>query len=248
VSDPANRIPGGDGQRSRAAYESWHVGVESDSVLPDLTPWQRLLFRYLRPEDVSGRRVLEIGCGRGELARRIVSWQAPAVYVATDFARSAVTLARRRCSDCAAARWAVADAHELPLASAAFDTVICCEVVEHLPDPAKAIRDMHRVLRPGGRLLLTTPNYLSATGAYRGYMRLTGRRFTEEGQPINRFTMWPRTMWWLYRAGFSGVRCDAIGHYRLRPGRVPTARVLSPSIERLAWPSGLHSLFVAGKR
>ena len=49
------------------------------------------------------------------------------------------------------------DAHELPFACGAFDSVLCTEVLEHLSDPGRAVREIHRVLRGGGAALLTTP-------------------------------------------------------------------------------------------
>ena len=59
---------------------------------------------------------------------------------------------------------------------ASFDTVISCETIEHVPDAALAVRELSRVLTPGGRLFLTTPNYLGATGLYGGYLRLERAR------------------------------------------------------------------------
>jgi SAM-dependent methyltransferase len=48
---------------------------------------------------------------------------------------------------------------DIPLGDAGFDTVVCTEVLEHVPDPLKALREMHRVLKPGGHLILSTPMY-----------------------------------------------------------------------------------------
>jgi SAM-dependent methyltransferase len=50
----------------------------------------------------------------------------------------------------------VADAHHLPFADETFDVVICTEVLEHLHTPEQAMSEFRRVLKPGGRLLLTT--------------------------------------------------------------------------------------------
>ena len=241
-------MPRTDTTASRIAYDAWHRDVQSETAAAD-RPWHELLFRHLAATDLDRRRVLEIGCGRGELAcRSLAGAEAPARYVAADFAPSAVTFGRSRAAALApgALHWIVADIQRIPLAGA-FDTVISCETIEHLPDPVGALRELRRVLRPGGRLFLTTPNYMGPFGLYRGYLRLRGRRYTEGGQPICRFTSLPRTWWWLKRAGFRVRAVDAIGHYVLRPGQVPFEPDGLRRFERWLWPVGLHSLFVAEK-
>jgi SAM-dependent methyltransferase len=49
------------------------------------------------------------------------------------------------------------DGNQLPFEDASFDTVLCTEVLEHLPDPASVLGEIARVLKPGGRLLATVP-------------------------------------------------------------------------------------------
>jgi SAM-dependent methyltransferase len=51
----------------------------------------------------------------------------------------------------------VADLHELPIEDGRFGFVLCTEVLEHVADPPRVLRELHRVLRPGGGLLLTVP-------------------------------------------------------------------------------------------
>jgi SAM-dependent methyltransferase len=53
----------------------------------------------------------------------------------------------------------VASALDLPFDDKSFDTVVSTEVLEHVPDPSHALRQMHRVLKPGGYLILSTPMY-----------------------------------------------------------------------------------------
>jgi SAM-dependent methyltransferase len=93
------------------------------------------------------RRVLDVGCGEGQVARRA----------------TAITEARRRGGGVA---YASATADALPVADASFDAVVMCLVIEHLDPFEPAIEEMARVLAPGGRcLLLLNHPLLQAPGS-----------------------------------------------------------------------------------
>jgi 2-polyprenyl-3-methyl-5-hydroxy-6-metoxy-1,4-benzoquinol methylase len=232
--------------RSLEAYDAWHAGHAVDTEAD--APWHRLIRRHLDPDrDLRGRRVLEIGCGRGGFACWLASHPAtPAEVVAADFSPVAVAKGRQYAAGrgLTAVRWETADIQQLAQFGAEFDTVFSCETIEHVPDPPLAVRQLARVLKPGGRLFLTTPNYLSTLGLYRGYCRLVGKRFDEGGQPICQLTMLPKTRQWVRSAGLRVERSDADGHYLPFPGRPP---IPCPA---LGWPRavmhwfGLHSLVV----
>ena len=66
-----------------------------------------------------------------------------------------------------------ADAARLPLASASVDTVLLLEVLEHLQHPARALSEIARVLRPGGKLLLSLPFLYPVHDAPHDYQRYT---------------------------------------------------------------------------
>ncbi len=232
---------------ARAAYDVWHgqhhVDRETD------TPWHRLLFRHLdAARDVTGRQVLEIACGRGGLASRLVALH-PAHLIAADFSITALAKGREFALSIghSAISWSVSDLHAIPMRDEAFDTVISCESIEHLERPTLACNEFARILRPNGRLYLTTPNYLGLLGLYRGYARLKGKPFTEEGQPINRFMLLPMTCLWLRRAGLRIHAVDAVGHYLPWPGRPPISYPSLESMRSLRWFAH-HSLIVAEKR
>jgi SAM-dependent methyltransferase len=100
--------------------------------------------------EVGPRRVLEVGCGPGEVAERIQR-ELGADVVATDQSERMVELARGRGLD---AR--VADVQQLPFRDGEFDCVLAAWMLYHVPDVDRALAEIARVLRPGGRLVAVT--------------------------------------------------------------------------------------------
>jgi len=139
--------------------------------------------------------------------------------------------------------WQIGDIQAIDHPNATFDTVFSCETIEHVPDPRRAVAELARVLKPGGRLFLTTPNYFGPFGLYRAYLRLRRRRFTEVGQPINQLTMIPRNLRWIRRTGLIPKEVAGEGHYLLLPGREPR-RIEWLDLSFLKW-FAMHSLMVA---
>ncbi len=116
----------------------------------------------LAAEHVAGAgRVLDVGTGEGQVARLVAAGGATSV-VGVDPAWAQIEVARERGGGPAFGR---AGAAQLPFAGGAFDAVVACLVFEHITDVDRAISEVGRVLRPGGRFLfflnhplLQTPN------------------------------------------------------------------------------------------
>lgn len=120
--------------------------------------WHRNKFQALHAA-LAGRPlelVVDLGCGSGNLL--FWSGLAPRRAIGLDASQEAV----RFCLTARGTRpasFAQALGGALPLADNVADLVILVEVIEHLTDPAGVLREIHRVLKPGGVLFLTTPNY-----------------------------------------------------------------------------------------
>jgi SAM-dependent methyltransferase len=101
-------------------------------------------------QELEPKTVLEVGCGMGEFAQR-VSDGLGADVTAIDLSPRMVELSRQRGVDAE-----VADVQQLPFADDEFDCVVANWVLYHVPDLELALREIVRVLRPGGRLVATT--------------------------------------------------------------------------------------------
>jgi 2-polyprenyl-3-methyl-5-hydroxy-6-metoxy-1,4-benzoquinol methylase len=122
----------------------------------------------------TGRRVLDVGCSSGYLAEPLSERGNTIVGIELDPA--AAREAERFCE-----RVLVGDVEtmELPLEPGSFDVVLCGDVVEHLRDPVASLARLRPLLKPGGRLVLSTPNV--ANWAIRLAL-LGGRwRYTDRG-------------------------------------------------------------------
>jgi demethylmenaquinone methyltransferase/2-methoxy-6-polyprenyl-1,4-benzoquinol methylase len=99
-------------------------------------------------------RLVDVGCGTGQ-SQRVYAEQAGS-YFGLDLSLSAVATANRR----RRGRFLQADATRLPLADQSRDVVAFSSVLHHLPDRDAALREAHRVLRPGGLVFAFDPNLL----------------------------------------------------------------------------------------
>jgi ubiquinone/menaquinone biosynthesis C-methylase UbiE len=108
-----------------------------------------------RSFDVSGcSSILDVGSGAGQILGHLLKRTNPAArLVAFDLSHHMLRRARARLHS-ARPGYVVGDVTQLPFADAAFDCITCGWVIEHLPDPVPGLRELSRVLQPGGRMLL----------------------------------------------------------------------------------------------
>jgi len=169
------------GQFGPTVYAAWRT-----SSLGEITEEleHRLLFRLAGP--VAGRDVLDVGCGDGTLARAFAASGAARVVGCDGDARMIARATQSQ--DAAGPTFFVADATRLPFADASFDIVSIVTVLAFIPDAGAALREIARVLRPGGTLVLGDLgkwNYWAARRrirAWRGAALWQGATFRTAGQ------------------------------------------------------------------
>ena len=105
-------------------------------------------------------RILDIGCGNGSLTNLIA--QKGYEVIGLEESKSGVQLAKEKFPDC---RFIQGSIYDLPYTEIGeqFDIIISCEVIEHLFEPKAIVRNTKQLLKPNGRLILTTP--------YHGYLK-----------------------------------------------------------------------------
>jgi len=195
------RLSGGVGSGSmRALYEA----VWADA--PAGTPWAWERRRaLLLGEARGGERVLDLGCGAGAFTAALLAHGCDVVGV--DIAERALERARTAAPGADLRR--IDDDGGIPLGHADVDLVWCSEVLEHVPDAAGLLAEVRRVLRPHGRLLLTTPAHGPLRRVLIAALRFDAH-FDPDGEHVRFYTARSlRTS--LERAGLVVARLETVG-------------------------------------
>jgi arsenite methyltransferase len=114
---------------------------------------RRLVCEALRP--AAGHRVLDVGCGPGFYCLELLQEIGPdGSIVGIDASSQMLNLARRRCAGYDNIELRQGEATGLGIDEQSFDRALCVQVLEYVPDVRAALAELHRALRPGGRIVL----------------------------------------------------------------------------------------------
>ncbi|MDA8140174.1 MAG: bifunctional 2-polyprenyl-6-hydroxyphenol methylase/3-demethylubiquinol 3-O-methyltransferase UbiG [Desulfobacteraceae bacterium] len=156
MQNPSNNVDPNELAKFKAMADLWWQPKGEFKALHDINP---VRLAYVRDRaGLAGKEVLDVGCGGGLLAEAMA--RAGARVTGIDMEASALAAARRH----AAQSGLKVDYHQgsaeiwAAQHGAAYDTVTCMELVEHVPDPGGLIQDCARLLKPGGHLFLATVN------------------------------------------------------------------------------------------
>lgn len=173
-------------------------------------------------------KILDIGCGNGDLLQLIAKLSPRARLYGLDFSRKMLDSAQGRLKG--RARLILADALALPFSPCQFDLVLLCEVLEHLTNPLKGLQEAKRVLKNGGRLIITFPNASSYQPFYPASKKLPQGKFRriflppedpeKTFQPLDQTIYFSQMMRWLKTLGLKiiNARGTVFFHYL---GEVP---------------------------
>lgn len=194
---------------------------------------------FFAPHLAGGLSVLDCGCGPGSITLGIAATCAPGKVVGIDFGASQIEHA------CAAAKgcrldnveFRTADCYALPFAEASFDRVFSHALMEHLSEPAKAISEIRRVLKPGGIVGVCSPDWggfvlappsSGLTAAVAAYMTLQAKNGgdVQVGRKLGAL---------LGAAGFEAVAMSA--RYECYPSLTFIGEYLALQLERAGAPA-----------
>ena len=152
--------------------DQWDDVWAGDIRLRLPSPWliatlnhQRLLRKHVR----TGDRVLEIGCAPGKLLAWIAS-EFKADVAGLDYSEKGVAAARRLFSALhLAADFRCEDLRQTTFPPESFDSVLSVGVIEHFEDPREVVLNHLKLLKPGGKALMTVPNYRGLYGPLQRY-------------------------------------------------------------------------------
>ena len=132
--------------------------------------------------DVTDKKILDAGCGKGRLSRDLAKHDAEIVGI--DIAYELISSGKQQNKDLP---FLTASVSQLPFVDECFDGALCVEVIEHVPDTEMAIYELARVLKPGGKLIVIDKNILSLDSRY-----LIPSALVKKWRELNNRWMYPR--------------------------------------------------------
>lgn len=192
-------------QVDRTEDPAFFVGLLDATRADLLERARRAPADFFREHDLKpGLRVLDAGCGTGDMLRIMAPLVAPGSCVGIDVSETMIGEARRRAEGMAGLSFTSGDVQALTFGDSAFDRVTATQVLVHVREPGVALAELHRVLSPGGRIVIGEVDW-DSTGLECTNRELS-RRFTRVATDELRNGFIVRELpWRLREAGFVDV-------------------------------------------
>jgi len=172
-----------------SAHEHWEMNASAPELyerylVPAITSvWAADLLDRLRVEPQES--VLDIACGTGAVIRRLATVAHGGRLVGTDLNAAMLKIARSINTE-RPIEWVEGSALDLPFSAKSFDVVLCQLGLQFFPDRPLALREMVRVLRPGGRVGLSVYSAIERTPAAYAFVRALDRRLGPDSSRTKR--------------------------------------------------------------
>ena len=158
----------------------------------------------------AGERVLDVGCGTGFLVRELAMLVGDTGYVlGIDNSEAMLDGGHERCADFPQIELQVATADALPVADNSFDVVTCTQVLLYVPDLAKVLAELYRVLKPGGRIAIVETDWRGVVLNSADHT-LSRKVFDAWQDAVPNPNLPPVLPALLRQRGFQALRCEAI--------------------------------------
>ena len=203
---------------------------------------------YLLPEIRAGQSLLDVGCGPGTITVDLARLVAPGLVVGIEPGGAVLEGARQTAAQAGVeVRFEVGDIYRLAEPDASFDVVHAHQVLQHLPDPVEALRQMRRLCAPGGVVAARDGDYAAMTWYPRVPVLDRWLELYEQVARINggEPDAGRRLLGWARAAGFAEVRpsasvwCYATPGDRDWWGRMWADRIVSSALAEQAIAAGL---------
>ncbi len=173
-------------KKERQFHDAWASTIDIDGIRVNdyfeacTAPENRFILNQMG--DITGKRLLDLGCGAGE--NSVYFAKKGANCVAADYSQGMVEVALKlaekngvKIDGC------TVNAMEMDFPDNSFDIVYASNLLHHLPEPEKAIREMHRVLKPGGKACFWDP--MKHNPVINVYRRMATKVRTEDESPLD---------------------------------------------------------------
>ncbi len=213
-------------QRSIARFNRWAETYDNGRINAWFKRGQEEALKslQLRPNEW----LLDVGCGTGwaiyQAAHQLPAGRACGI----DLSRKMIESARKMADGLHNVEFKIADAEGIPYPPASFDAAICTFSFHHYSDPIRALSETHRVLKPGGRLVLLDAN---RTGCFWVWLCDRFHRLFEKGH-IQYYTQ-QELLHFFTNSGYSHAAVVSSDHGHFRYGKIAWALSIIRGVKQL---------------
>lgn len=142
-------------EKNRKWFDRWSATYDQFLLRRLMWYWQDLAIAEL---PITSKNILEVACGTGVGLKKVAKKFPHAKISGIDLSRGMLKKAREQLKNCDNIRLSLSDVGSLPYKDNHFDAIFCTESFHHFPDPHDALKEISRVTKPKGRVIVVDVN------------------------------------------------------------------------------------------